>query len=293
LEIKSISEEEIDFIPAICLDPSVGVQLKEVMENCMEERISWIKKMMKNGLEILVALDTPKNEMIHYKWVGKMRHSELAIRNHVPMGLLESIPIEFALEPIEGVSSLFINCIWILPAFWNTGVGKALMETFLGRAKQFGGASVLTYDDEKWFGTTIKYMPMQYFQKFGFKEVDRDDKRVLLYLDLGSNKVPYLIKSQIEIDSNPWDLKVFVNSQCPWKCFMIEDIKKNIKKFPDVNLKLVNTNTKEVIKKYGISRGIAINGKPLIKRMASWSEIKTQIERNSKELQNNRINLKI
>ncbi|MFX0031956.1 MAG: GNAT family N-acetyltransferase [Candidatus Hodarchaeota archaeon] len=284
MEIKNISEEELDYIPAICLDPSVGSKLKKVMEKCMEERILWIKKMMKRGLEILVALDTPKDEIIHYKWAGKMRHSDLAIKNQVPMGLLESIPIEFALEPIEGEYSLFINCIWILPVFWNTGVGKALMDTFLGRAKQFGGASVLTYDKEKWFGTTIKYMPMQFFQKFGFKEVDRDDKRVLLYLDQGSNKVPYLIKNQIEMDSNPWDLKVFVNSQCPWKCFMIEDIKKNIKKFPDVNLKLMDTNNKEIIKKFGISRGIAMNGRPIIKRMASWSEIKTQIERTIKEL---------
>ncbi|MFX1353284.1 MAG: hypothetical protein ACFFGP_04920, partial [Promethearchaeota archaeon] len=80
MEIKNISEEELDYIPAICLDPSVGSKLKKVMEKCMEERILWIKKMMKRGLEILVALDTPKDEIIHYKWAGKMRHSDLAIK---------------------------------------------------------------------------------------------------------------------------------------------------------------------------------------------------------------------
>lgn len=277
MEIKIVSEDELEFIPAICMDPSVGKKLKKVMKTCMEQRISWIKKMMKHGLEILIALDKPKNEIIHYKWAGKMRHSDLAIRGCVPMGLIESIPIEFALEPLEGKYSLFINCIWILPVFWNQGVGKALMNRLIEQAKKVGGASVLAYDNEKWFGTTINYMPFQFFQKFGFKEVDRDDNRVLLHLNLGSNKIPYLIKNQ-KLDLNN-SLNLFINSQCPWNCFMVEDIKKNLKNYPDIQLKLINTDNKEIIKKYGISRGVIINKTPLIKRLASWSEIQNQFER--------------
>ncbi|MFW9784502.1 MAG: GNAT family N-acetyltransferase [Candidatus Heimdallarchaeota archaeon] len=277
MEIKIVSEDELVFIPAICMDPSVGKGLKKVMKNCMEQRISWIKKMMRFGLEILVALDTPKNEIIYYKWAGKMRHSDLAIKGYVPMGLIESIPIEFALEPLEGKDSLFINCIWILPAFWNKGVGKALIKRLIERAKKVGGISVLAYDNENWFGTTIKYMPSQFFQKFGFKEVDREDERVLLYLDLGSKAAPSLIKYQ-KLNSIS-GLNLFLNSQCPWNCFMVDDIKRNLKNYPNINLNLINTDNKEIIKKYGISRGVIMNDKPLIKRMASWSEIKNQFER--------------
>lgn len=251
----------------------------------MEQRLSWVKKKMKKGLEILVALQSPKNEIIKYKWVGKMQHSDLLVRNVVPMGLLESIPIEFALEPIEGEKSVFINCIWVLPPFWREGVGMALIKSFIKNAKKVGGASVLVYECEKWFGTTIAYMPSKFFQKFGFKEVDRDESRVLLYLDLGSNKEPALIETKInESNSDICDFKLFVNNQCPWKCFMIDDIKKNIEKYPKVQFKIINTDNKRVINEYGISRGIIMNGKPLIKRMASWSEIKNSFEKRLKNI---------
>ncbi|MFX1497925.1 MAG: GNAT family N-acetyltransferase [Promethearchaeota archaeon] len=285
MEIKRLSVSELDFLPSICLDPSVGRQLKEIMKKCMEQRICWIKKMMEYGLEILVALDIPKSKMIHYKWAGKMKHSDLAIRNYVPMGLLESIPIEFALEPIEGESSLFINCIWILPPFWNRGVGKTLMRCFIKQANKVGGASVIAYDGDNWFGTKIKYMPLSFFRKFGFKEIEREGTRVLLHLDLGSKKLPYFIINKTEsVKPHACEVNIFVNNQCPWSCFMIDDIKKNIKKYPDIRLKIVNTNSREDIRLYGISRGITIDGKPLIKRMVSWSEIKSQFEKNIKSI---------
>jgi len=242
-------------------------------------------KCRKEIKKTFVALQPPKNETINYKWAGKVLHSDLAVGNFVPMGLLESIPIEFALEPIEGENCLFINCIWILPPFWKKGVGKALMERFIKNAKKVGGASVLAYEGEKWFGTTIKYMPSNFFQKFAFKEVDRDESRVLLYLDLGSNNPPNLMKTQIpELDLKKNKLTLFVNNQCPWNCFMIDDIKTNIKKYQNIQLNLVNTDSKGVIKEYGISRGIMINGKPLIKRMASWSEIKKKVDKSLKNI---------
>jgi hypothetical protein len=35
----------------------------------------------------------------------------------------------------------------------------------------------------------------------------------------------------------------------------------------------VITDDRSVVEEYGLSRGVCINGKPLIKRMASWKEI--------------------
>ncbi|MFX0139123.1 MAG: GNAT family N-acetyltransferase, partial [Candidatus Hodarchaeota archaeon] len=143
MEIQVFTEDKLDLICAICLDPSVDQETKNLMEDGMDRRISWIKKMMSIGLEILIALEKPKQEEIHYKWVGKMLHSDLAVHGQVPMGLLEYIPIEHALEPIKGKNALFINCMWILPPFWSRGVGKALIETFIEKAEQHGGGSVI------------------------------------------------------------------------------------------------------------------------------------------------------
>lgn len=277
--VKKILETEIDFIPAICLDPSVGKQSITEMQEGMRDRLNWIKKMMDVGLEILVAVDKPKNEEIHYKWVGKMLHSDLAIRGQVPMGLLESVPIEHALEPIKGKKSLFINCMWILPPFWGKGVGRALIEFLIDRAKEIGGISIIAYDGVKWCGTSINYMPLSFFKKFGFKEIERDGSRVLLHLDLGAKIIPKLIYPNFEALENEKNnqLVAFYNSQCPWSQLMIDELNNNTAKLPNIKTKVIKTNNRELIKKYGISRGLLIEGKPIFKRITLWNEMQKKI----------------
>ncbi|MFX0024730.1 MAG: hypothetical protein ACFE9S_20650 [Candidatus Hermodarchaeota archaeon] len=42
-------------------------EARELMENGMNDRINWIKKMISKRLEILIALEEPRKEKIHYK----------------------------------------------------------------------------------------------------------------------------------------------------------------------------------------------------------------------------------
>jgi len=281
VKIEKITEDGLDFVSAICLDPSIGPKKREAMQDAMADRTQWIRKMMQNGLEIFVALEKPRREGIHYKWAGDMFHSDLAVHGQVPKGLLELVPIESAPEPVKGENSLFIDCIWVLPPFWHTGVAKCLMESFIHRAKQFGGASVLAYEGDKWFGTSLKYMPSGFFERFGFKEVAKDGSRVLLFLDLGAGKPPTLIhpKTKPFNEKNKITIDALCNSQCPWSRWMIDQTKRNVKKYPRVNVNVVNSDDRKIIEEFGISRGICINGKPVIKRMASWKEIRTEIEK--------------
>ncbi|MFX1287893.1 MAG: GNAT family N-acetyltransferase [Promethearchaeota archaeon] len=281
MKIIKITETEMEFIPAICLDPSVGKESIAAMQDGMSNRINWVKDMIKYGLEIFVALEEPRNEEIHYKWVGNMLHSDLAINGQVPMGLLECIPIEFALEPIIGAKSLFINCMWILPPFWGMGVGKALIKFFLKRAKHIGGASVLAYDGDKWCGTSINYMPCSFFTKFGFEEIERDDSRVLLHLDFGASALPKLIYPKIGSlkEQNKAKIDAFYNYQCPWSQLMIDDLCKNLEEEYNLDFNTIETNSRKVIEKFGISRGLILNGKPIIKRLALWNEMKKEIQK--------------
>lgn len=55
--------------------------------------------------------------------------------------------------------------------------------------------------------------------------------------------------------------------------------------YPNINVKIVNTDNHELIEAYGVSRGVRINGRPVIERMASWNEIKIEIDKVQKELQ--------
>jgi GNAT superfamily N-acetyltransferase len=285
MKIEEITKNTLDLVCAVCLDPSVDQETRDLMENGMDERIQWIKEMIPKGLRILIASEKPRKERIHYKWVGKMLHSDLAIHGRVPIGLLEYVPIEYALEPINGENSLFINCMWILPPFWLKGVGKALIDSFIERAKQYGGASVIAYDEDRWFGTSIKYMPSSFFKRFGFQEVDKDGSRILLFLDLGSSDTPQFILPSAEALPNykKLNLDIFYNRQCPWSNFMINTIKLEVEAHPNIQINLINTDDPKLIKKMGVSRGVFLNGKPIVKRMASWDEIRSEIEQFNKE----------
>ncbi|MFX1378571.1 MAG: GNAT family N-acetyltransferase [Promethearchaeota archaeon] len=284
MEIETITEDKLDLICTVCLDPSVDKKTRDLMEDGMEKRIRWIKEMIPKGLGILVASEKARNEKIHYKWVGTILHSDLAIDGRVYMGLLEYVSIEHALEPIDGHNSLFINCMWVLPPFWQMGVAKALLRSFIEKAKEYGGASVIVYDGDRWFGTTIEYMPLSFFKKFGFKEVDRDGSRVLLFLDLGSSSVPKFIPPKLKEfqKSKKIDLELLYSNQCPWSKYMINTVKKGVEKYSTINLNIYNTDDPKLVKALGVSRGIYINGKPIIKRMASWEEIKVEIDKINK-----------
>ncbi len=279
MEIETLTKDDLEIVRGICLDPSVDSETRDLMENSMDERITWIKRMMIKGLKIIMAFEAPRQERLHYKWVGKMFHSDLGIKGKVPMGLLEYVPIEHALEPINGTNSLFINCMWILPPFWSKGTGEALLKEFIEKAKTCGSGSVIAYDGDKWFGTSINYMPDTFFKKFGFREVDRDDTRVLLEIDLGSVKSPKFIfpKTNEVNNSEILNLDIFFNYQCPWARYMINTIKNGVKNYSNIRINCINTDSVDVVKRQGISRGIHLNGKLISTRMTSWEEIKPKM----------------
>jgi hypothetical protein len=53
---------------------------------------------------------------------------------------------------------------------------------------------------------------------------------------------------------------------------MVDKVKCGMKKYGAV-VNTINTDDRAVIGEYGVSRGVCINGKPVLKRMASWKEI--------------------
>jgi GNAT superfamily N-acetyltransferase len=273
MQIHEVSREEIDLVAAVCLDPSIPPKWREAMKPCMKIRKKWLEVMMGKGLRVLVALENP-NVVIDSLSVQNAKFKEMAVHGRFPKGLLEYVPIEFAPEPVKGEKSLFINCIWVVPPFWHSNVARALMERFIEKAKTCGSASVLAYEGDKWFGF-FPYMPASFFKRFGFKEVDRDETRVLLHLDLGANQKPILVRPKKKVEqSDKMVIDVFFNSQCPWSGWMVDRIKRNARKY-DAMVNAINTDDRKVIEEYGISRGVRIDGIPIVKRMASWKEIES------------------
>jgi len=227
------------------------------MKEHMEKRLNWVEEMMPKGLEILLALGPRKSKK----------------------GLIEYLPIELAPEPVKGQHSLFIDCVWVLSRYSKTGIGRGLMQHFLKEARKVGGATVLAYEGDKWFGY-FDYMPAKFFRRFGFEEVSRDETRLLLHRDLGSHQLPRLLTPKIRRvdEKGKTVLDVFCNRQCPWCGWMVDNIMRNAKR-SGVRVNVINTDNRGTIEKFGIARGIAIKGEPVIKRMATWKEIKSAVER--------------
>lgn len=280
MEFRKVTVDEFNYVSALCVDPGLNPEQRDAMKNHMENRINWLKKMMSRGLGIIVALENPKSGALRYPGVGTIRYADLTVKGKVPKGLIEYLPIETALEPVKGEKSLFINCIWILPPFWKKGVAKGLMQRFIKEAEKCGGATVLAYKGDKWFGF-FEYMPASFFQKFGFEEISRDETCVLLHLDLGAGKLPMLIppKKKVVKDKDEILMDVFCNSQCPWWGWVVNKIRRNTRKYSDVTLNVINTDRRDVIEKFGMARGIRINGEPIVKRIASWKEIESALNK--------------
>jgi len=257
LEFRKITEEEFPYVSYLCLW-GISRRQKEAMKEHMEKRLKWIEEMMPKGLEIIVALGPRKSKK----------------------GLIEYLPIEDAPETVHGELSLFINCVWILPRHSKAGVGKGLVQHFLKAAKEVGGATVLAYEGDKWFDY-FDYMPVDFFTRFGFEEVSRDGTRVLLHLDLGAHKAPKLIfpKSRKKSEKDEAAMDVFCNSQCPWCGWMVDNVRRNVRKYPGVTLSVIDTDPREIIERYGMARGISINRDPVIKRMATWKEVKSVLDK--------------
>ena len=274
MQIHEVSTEELDYVTAVCLDPSIPPKWREAMKTAMEARIQWLKTMMHKGLQVSVAIENAE-KAINSLGPKNAKFEEMARHGNFPKGLIEYLPIEFAPEPVKGENSLFIDCLWVVPPFWHSGVSKRLIERFIEGARVYGGASVLAYEGDKWFGF-FDYMPVNFFRQFGFKEVCRDGSRVLLHLNLGADKKPRLVYPKCKgiEKSGKTIMDVFFNSQCPWSGWMVDKIKRNMKKY-DAVVNAINTDDRKVMEKYGMSRGVCVNGVPILKRMASWKEVES------------------
>ncbi len=59
---------------------------------------------------------------------------------------------------------------------------------------------------------------------------------------------------------------------------MTDKTERNVKG-SGITVNVINTDSRDTIEKFGMARGVSINGKPVIKRMAAWKEIKSVLER--------------
>jgi GNAT superfamily N-acetyltransferase len=275
MEIRELKADELDYAVLPCVDPNFRGTLKRGM-NLRKE---FLKRMNKEGLSVIVALEEMgEQDCIEYPGVGRVKTKDLSIRGKMPVGLIEFAPIEKTIFPVKGENLAFIHCVWVITPFWRKGVGKALVESFMEKTSHLSGAAVIAYQGESWWGF-FDYMPKWFFDKFGFKEVDRNGTSVLMFKNYQKAKPPEFILSQPDLTSDQKikEVEFFWSTQCPYSWWVMKLLEKKLKKNPEYQFMLVNTDNRENAQRFGQTFGLRINGKTVFNRIPSWDEIKNAL----------------
>jgi GNAT superfamily N-acetyltransferase len=280
MEIKELKIDELDYAVLPCVDPNFRKTLKQGMNL----RKKFLKKMQKKGLSLLVAFeDVGSEKKIYYPGVGEVKVDDLSLKGKIPVGLLEYIPIEKTIFPVQGENLAFIHCIWVIPPYQRKGVAQTLMENFFDQTSHFTGSAMIAYEGESWWGF-FDYMPRWFFDKFGFEEVDRDGNSILMLKNYGNAKLPHLTLSPCPAPNGaglaPYcqgvgeRVEFFWSTQCPYSWWVGKLLEKEFGKSKKFELKLVNTDKGETVQKVGLTFGVRINGKTIFDRIPSWDEVK-------------------
>ena len=64
---------------------------------------------------------------------------------------------------------------------------------------------------------------------------------------------------------------------CPWSGWMLDKDKRTPKKY-DATMISGNTDSRNTMEEYALTRGIVVNGKLMIKRMATMKEIESAVQ---------------
>jgi len=282
MEIRELRENELDLAVLPCVDPGFRRTLKQGMVL----RKEFVKKMMRMRLSMLVALeDGVKKEKMDYPGVGKVRTKDLSLQGKIVAGLIEYVPIEKTSFPVEGKNLAFIDCIWVIPPFWRKKVATNLMKNFFEKTHEqnFSGAAVTAYQKESWWGF-FDYMPSWFFQKFGFRQVERNGNSILMFKNYKDAQSPKFILYQPKSTPKPKQksertkAELFWSGQCPYSWWVKKLAEKEFHKISNIELNFVNTDDRTTVKEFGINFGLTINGKIIYNRMPSWDEVRKALE---------------
>jgi GNAT superfamily N-acetyltransferase len=227
------------------------------------------------------------------KWVRTMEEKSLRVRFAVDDkgevgGMIEYMPIEDAFAMGQGL--YFINCIWVhgykkgRGNFQGRGMGEALLSSAEEDARELGAKGMAAW------GLSLPFwMKASWFKKHGYKKVDRMGMMALMMKPFSDDVTyPKWIRVNYSPELTPGRVTVtsFINGQCPVLNMVHERAKRIASEFgEDVLFRVINTNEKDVMLKYGIKDALYIekkcisNGPPL-----SYEKIKKVVGRAVKKL---------
>ena len=242
--IRDMTDED-EYYVGTCTH--VNENNKEI-EASSPRRISWLKQMEKNGLKIKVALF-----------------------DNVHVGFIYIMPIEINPFPIQGIDLMVFPCLVSQSKFSLKGVGKKLIEAAEEESiKQHRkGIATLANFWDFWL------MPAKYFEKLGYKVAEKRGITAILWKQFDPSAEPpqfrktkYIFKpiqGKVVVD-------LFWNVFCLTSDVETQRVREVVSEYKnDVVCNEYSAVNPSTLKRYGISRGIFVNGK--------WIEVGPEIEK--------------
>lgn len=214
------------------------------MKEAGNHKSQWLDKMKENGLGAKIAVDD----------------------DGTAIGLIQYLPIEYSTA--QGENLYFIDCIWVhgykkgIGNQQGQGVGVRLLEAAEEDARARGAKGMAAW------GLSIPvWMKASYFKKNGYKKVERDSMRTLLWKPFTDDALPPKWVNQKKTprsNENPGKVTIYVfyDGRCPTQNIILERTKRAAALFEEkVVLKVINTFDREVYNEWGLSDGLYIEGK--------------------------------
>ena len=265
VKIRPIAPAEVSAAAEFCAGKAAG----KVSAECRRRRKNRLDERLSEGLSVVLAWKEGIPKSVEYADGARVPGEELAsVGDYLIVGLAEWGPPAVSPHPVRGEGFLHLNCLRVLEPYRGQGVGTELVRAFARAARKAGGGSVLA-----WRGSDAPYPygPQGFFKKFGFQEAAADGPRVLMYLDYGA-PVPELIKPEPLPYPVP-RLTVFWNGTCPGCVWAAREIAGELERRPGADVKLVNTDKRAAVERYGVMCGLAVRGTVNEQRVITWEDV--------------------
>ncbi|NIT36496.1 MAG: hypothetical protein GTN49_08340 [candidate division Zixibacteria bacterium] len=273
IKVRRAAPAEFDEVAAFCAGRGKDAKTREIRRR----RRYWLEEMAPRGLTVLIALDPKPPRFLDFEGERVSCGELTLLTDGLAVGLLEYVPIEETLYPVDGRDYLFVDCLWVISPYRRRGVGGALTKGVIREARASNtGAAAIAWRGEAPSGSW-SLMPEAFFRTFGFDVVDEDGDRVLMAITYGATGKPSFLKAEW---SEGEGVEFLCHPSCPASLWAAEEVLLEAGEAAKGGaVRTVEAEGKEGVRRYGALLGVRVDGRVVVNRLAFRCDVARALEK--------------